>query len=151
MKAKWLDSGERVAAEALEVEGVDYQALPVDASSYQAPLDTLKAAKGYVTQDVIALSPETDGLDAICAKFADEHLHTEDEVRFVLEGEGVFDIRSRDDRWMEVLVETGDLIVVPASRHHRFRLTEMKTIRCVRLFKDKSGWTPHYRVSAPER
>jgi 1,2-dihydroxy-3-keto-5-methylthiopentene dioxygenase len=66
-------------------------------------------------------------------------------VRFVLEGEGIFDIRSRDDRWMRVVVERGDLIVVPKDRHHRFMLTEHKTIRCVRLFQDKSGWTPHYR------
>jgi 1,2-dihydroxy-3-keto-5-methylthiopentene dioxygenase len=46
---------------------------------------------------------------------------------------------------MRVVVEPGDLIVVPARRHHRFMLTEKKSIRCVRLFKDQSGWTPHYR------
>jgi 1,2-dihydroxy-3-keto-5-methylthiopentene dioxygenase len=63
----------------------------------------------------------------------------------VLEGEGVFDIRSRDDRWMRVTVEEGDLIIVPKNRHHRFFLTDRKTIRCVRLFQDQSGWVPQYR------
>ena len=72
-------------------------------------------------------SPSTPNLDAICAKFVDEHFHDDDEVRFVLEGEGIFDIRSRDDRWMRVVGRAGDLIVVPKDRHHRFMLTEQKT------------------------
>ena len=63
----------------------------------------------------------------------------------MLDGEGVFDIRSSDDRWLRVKVERGDLIVVPAKRYHRFELTDAKSIRCVRLFKDQSGWVPHYR------
>lgn len=65
----------------------------------------------------------------------------------MLEGAGVFDIRSSDDRWMRVVVEPGDLLVVPARRYHRFELTEARTIRCVRLFQDMSGWVPHYRAS----
>lgn len=149
MKAHWLRDddtlGERITAAELTEEGVTYEALATAPSRYQPPLDALKADKGYVEQDVIALRPDTPNLEAICDKFVDEHRHTEDEVRFVLEGEGIFDIRSRDDRWMRVKVEPGDLIVVPENRHHRFMLTDDKTIRCVRLFKDRSGWVPHYR------
>jgi 1,2-dihydroxy-3-keto-5-methylthiopentene dioxygenase len=122
--------------------------LATDEARYRAPLDALKAERGYVAEDVVALAPETPNLDAICAKFVDEHTHDEDEVRFVLEGEGIFDIRSHDDRWMRVTVEPGDLIVVPKDRNHRFMLTERKAIRCVRLFKDASGWVPHYRANS---
>ncbi len=148
MQAHWLDEtgeGDAIAAETLRAEGVLYEALPADEARYQGPLDGLKAERGYIEQDVIALSPDTPNLDAVCAKFIDEHLHDEDEVRFVLEGEGIFDIRSRDDRYMRVKVEQGDLIVVPEKRYHRFMLTDARAIRCVRLFKDKSGWVPHYR------
>ena len=102
--------------------------------------------RGYVEEDVVELQPSTPNLNAICAKFIDEHHHDEDEVRFVLEGEGIFDIRSRDDKWMRVQVEQGDLIVVPKGRHHRFLLTDRQHIRCVRLFRDSSGWVPHYRA-----
>jgi len=98
----------------------------------------------------VQLHPATENLEAVCAKFADEHLHTDDEVRYVLEGEGIFDIRSVDDAWMRVVVEPGDLLVVPADRWHRFLLTDKKLIRCVRLFKDRGGWVPHYRAQ-PER
>ena len=96
----------------------------------------MKADNGYVEQDVIQLNPDTPNLEGICAQFKDEHLHTDDEVRFVLSGEGIFDIRSGDDRWMRVTVSAGDLIVVPKDRYHRFFLTDQKHIRCVRLFQD---------------
>ena len=125
--------------------GVHYEALELADDAYQSRLDTLKRERSYIEQDVIELRPDTQNLDAICAKFVDEHLHTDDEVRFVLAGEGIFDIRDSDERWMRITVEAGDLIVVPKDRYHRFFLTDSKQIRCVRLFQDATGWVPHYR------
>jgi len=147
MRAWWLDRGEDAVIDVttLNAEGVLYARLPLDAAAYQAPLDDLKASRGYIQQDVVQLSPETPNLPVICAKFKDEHTHDDDEVRFVLEGEGIFDIRSGGDEWMRVVVEAGDLIVVPKDRNHLFLLTEAQTIRCVRLFRDMGGWVPHYR------
>lgn len=145
MRAHYIDNGQAIAAGELATHGVLYRALPLDAEAYQPTLDGIKREHRYIEQDIVELRPETPNLEEICKKFDDEHLHEEDEVRFVLEGEGVFDIRSNDDRWMRVTVEAGDLIVVPEGRYHRFELTEKSTIRCVRLFKDKSGWVPHYR------
>ena len=153
MRACWLE-GERPGAPAqasidvstLLAQGVAYESLSTDPAGYQPALDALKSARGYLAQDEVALRPDNPDLETLCAKFVDEHHHDDDEVRFVLEGEGIFDIRTSDtDRWMRVLVEPGDLIVVPANRHHRFFMTEKNHIRCVRLFKDASGWIPHYR------
>lgn len=145
MRAHWLDSGEGLTEDFLREDGVLYARLPVEAA--QGQLETLKRDRGYIQQDEIELRPDTPGLDAICAKFIDEHLHDDDEVRFILAGEGIFDIRSRTDRFMRVVVERGDLIVVPALRYHRFQLTDLRTIRAVRLFKDASGWVPRYRAA----
>jgi 1,2-dihydroxy-3-keto-5-methylthiopentene dioxygenase len=145
MKAHWLEEDMAIGPEELAEQGVYNARIGTRELLYQSPLDELKREKGYVEQDVVTLAPSTPNLEAICAKFVDEHHHTEDEVRFVLEGEGIFDIRSNEDRWMRVRVEPGDLIIVPKDRHHRFMLTESKTIRCVRLFQDQSGWTPVYR------
>ncbi len=147
MQAYWLNEGPQAAIDPgfLAEQGVHYERLPLDPAAYQGPLDALKAARGYIEQDEVALSPDTPNLPAICAKFDKEHTHDDDEVRFVLEGEGIFDIRTTDDRMMRVVVEAGDLIVVPADRHHLFLLTERQHIRCVRLFQDTAGWVPHYR------
>ena len=148
MEATWLDTLEAGGADRLAAEGVYYRRLDTDAAAYQPVMDWLKTEKGYIQQDIVQLTAETPNLPAILAKFDAEHLHAEDEVRFVLEGEGVFDIRSEDDRWMRVLVQKGDLIVVPKDRHHRFELTQRQMIRCVRLFQDMSGWVPVYRAAA---
>lgn len=145
MRATWLDDGTPVPTDALAATGAVYRELPTDPAAYQAPLDALSADRGYVTQDVVELSPEMENLDAICAKFDREHIHTDDEARFVLAGEGIFDLRATDNRWIRVEVGPGDLLVVPKGLHHRFLLTDTREIRCVRLFADASGWTPHYR------
>jgi 1,2-dihydroxy-3-keto-5-methylthiopentene dioxygenase len=151
MKANWLegaDVGAAIAPEILVADGIPYEFADPRPEAYQGVLDRYRDLRGYVTQDEVALSPATPGLDALCDQFKGEHFHDDDEVRFVLEGAGIFDIRSQDDRWMRVEVGPGDLIIVPAGRFHRFFLTESKQIRCVRLFKDPSGWTAKYRPAA---
>ena len=97
-----------------------------------------------MTADVINVKPETPGLDEMLAKFDKEHLHTEDEVRFTVKGSGVFHIHPESAPVFAVTVESGDLISVPKGTHHWFNLCSDKTIRCIRLFEDMSGWAPHY-------
>jgi len=151
MRAFWLGvsaSGELTEGESIDSgrlarEGVYNARIPTD--GHEAALAEVMTMRGYGTQDEVRLGAGTEGLDAILARFDKEHLHSDDEVRYVLEGEGIFDIRSRDDRWMRVLVGPGDLIVVPKDRHHRFMLTDTRAIRCARLFQDQAGWVPHYR------
>jgi 1,2-dihydroxy-3-keto-5-methylthiopentene dioxygenase len=108
----------------------------------------IKRQHGYREEDEVALSKETPNLDTICAKFDKEHYHTLDEVRFVVDGEGIFDVRDKSDRWVRIHVDTGDLIIIPANTYHRFFLTDSKKIRCVRLFLNNEGWTPLYRDTA---
>ena len=146
MRLSFLEPAERACTEAdLAAAGVHYQHLSTDPARYEPALATLCAQRGYVARDEVALGAQTPNLPAILARFQDEHLHTDDEVRFVLSGAGIFDIRSVDDRWMRVVVEAGDLLVVPKNLYHRFLLTDAQQIRCVRLFQDQSGWVPHYR------
>jgi len=149
MKLSWLDTPQSpVAGDELARIGVHHERLEVDPVDYQPAMERLMAARGYLTQDIIELRPDTPGLGELCDKFKDEHLHTDDEVRFVLAGEGVFDLRSADGRWLRAEVSAGDLLVVPEGLYHRFFLTDRRQIRCVRLFKDATGWTPIYRDDA---
>lgn len=112
--------------------------------TYQPEIDRLKGQGGYQTADVINVTPETPGLDAMCAKFAKEHTHSEDEVRFTVEGRGLFHINPENGPVFGITVESGDLINVPAGTRHWFNLCEDKTIRCIRLFLDPAGWAPLY-------
>jgi 1,2-dihydroxy-3-keto-5-methylthiopentene dioxygenase len=149
MRATYRKTNEAIDAAVLETNGIHYRHLGTDPARFQPVLDELKGKRGYGTQDEVSLSAQTPNLGVIMAKFDGEHVHDDDEVRFVLEGEGVFDIRAKDERWLRIVVEAGDLIVVPAGVNHRFELTPLTRIHCVRLFKDAAGWVPHYRENPP--
>jgi 1,2-dihydroxy-3-keto-5-methylthiopentene dioxygenase len=113
-------------------------------AAYAPEIERLKAAGGYVTADVISVSPQTPGLEAMLHKFTMEHTHSEDEVRFILKGRGLFHIHPPAGPVFAIQVEAGDLISVPANTRHWFHLCADRTIRAIRLFQDMSGWTPHY-------
>ena len=119
-------------------------------AAYKAPIDKLKAEGGFVTADVINITPDIPNVDALCAKFAKEHYHTEDEVRFIVGGRGLFHVHPTDGPVFSIEVVDGDMINVPSGTHHWFDLCEEKSIRAVRLFQDMSGWTPHYTDSGEE-
>ena len=112
--------------------------------AYQEEIERLKEKGGFVTADVIAVTPETPNLDELLAKFAKEHTHSEDEVRFTIKGRGVFHINPENGPVFGVQVDQGDLINVPHGTRHWFDLCDDKTIRCIRLFEDPAGWAPHY-------
>jgi 1,2-dihydroxy-3-keto-5-methylthiopentene dioxygenase len=115
--------------------------------AYAREIDELKSSGGYVTADVIDVTPETPGLDAMLAKFDREHWHDEDEVRFTIAGHGLFHINSDALGVVAIEVEPGDLIRVPRGTRHWFNLCGDRRIRAIRLFQDVSGWTPHYTNS----
>ena len=99
---------EREIRDYLSTLGIDYERWPTAdrvpagapqekiLEAYAGEIEKLKDAGGYVTADVIDVSPETAGLDEMLAKFDKEHWHDEDEVRFVISGGGLFHIHGRD-------------------------------------------------------
>jgi 1,2-dihydroxy-3-keto-5-methylthiopentene dioxygenase len=116
-------------------------------AAYDEPIQRLKAEAGYVTADVINILPETPNLDTLLARFSREHWHSEDEVRFVVHGRGLFHIHPTDGPVFSIEVRKGDMINVPQGTLHWFDLCDDRTIRAIRLFKDMSGWTPNYSES----
>lgn len=116
-------------------------------SAYEPEIERLKNEGGYVTADVIDVSPDTPNLDVMLAKFNREHWHDEDEVRFVVEGRGLFHLHPPGFPVMAVTVEAGDLLRVPRGMWHWFDLCGDRRIRAIRLFQDPGGWSPHYTNS----
>jgi 1,2-dihydroxy-3-keto-5-methylthiopentene dioxygenase len=120
-------------------------------AAYSDKISQLKAQGGYVTADVIDVTADTPGLDAMLARFNSEHWHDEDEVRLIVEGRGLFHIHPAGGPVFAIEVEPGDLIRVPRGTHHWFDLCGDRRIRAIRLFQDVSGWTPHYTSSGVDR
>ena len=147
----------------LAARGIDYEraepgtAVLADAApdvllaAYKPKIDELKARGGYVTADVIDVFPHTPNLDAMLNKFNAEHWHDEDEVRFIVEGRGLFHIHPEQGAVFAIEVEAGDLIRVPRGTHHWFDLCVDRRIRAIRLFQDVAGWTPHYTQSGADK
>ncbi len=155
------DAGEVIAF--LASRGIEYERAEPDVplasdapaeavlAAYKRKIDELKERGGYVTADVIDVFPHTPNLDAMLNKFNSEHWHDEDEVRFVVEGRGLFHIHPPNHPVFSIEVEAGDLIRVPRGTHHWFDLCLDRRIRAIRLFQDPSGWTPHYTKSGVDR
>jgi 1,2-dihydroxy-3-keto-5-methylthiopentene dioxygenase len=116
-------------------------------AAYADKIDQLKAQGGYTAADVVDVTASTPGLSAMLAKFSREHTHDEDEVRFIVEGRGVFHVRPLEGPVFAIEVEAGDLISVPRGTLHWFDLCADRRIRAIRLFQDPTGWTPHYTDS----
>ncbi|MFO0838650.1 MAG: cupin domain-containing protein [Phycisphaerae bacterium] len=113
-------------------------------AAYAPEIEQLKRRGGYVTADVINVTPQTPNLDAMLNKFNKEHVHSEDEVRFIVKGNGLFHIHPEGGPVFSITVQAGDLITVPRGTRHWFDLCIDRTIRAIRLFQDAGGWTPLY-------
>ena len=120
-------------------------------AAYAREINALEARGGYVTADVIDLDPDMPNLEEMLAKFEREHWHDEDEVRFILEGSGLFHIRPRAGPVVSVETVAGDLVCVPRGTWHWFHLCPERRIRAIRLFQDPAGWSPHYTDSGVDR
>ena len=146
----------------LQPFGIAYECWPVagrvdrDATAeeilqaYAPEVEAVKARGGYITADVVDVTPQVPNLQAMLDKFNQEHRHDEDEVRFIVKGRGIFYIHPEESAGplFSIEVEEGDLINVPAGTKHWFDLCADRTIRAIRLFREKAGWTPHYTGDA---
>jgi 1,2-dihydroxy-3-keto-5-methylthiopentene dioxygenase len=115
--------------------------------AYVGEIERLKARGGYVAADVITVNSSTPGLDQMLAKFKREHWHDEDEVRFIVEGRGLFHVRPERGPVVSIEVEAGDLLCVPRGTLHWFNLCSDLTIKAIRLFTEAKGWAPVYTES----
>jgi 1,2-dihydroxy-3-keto-5-methylthiopentene dioxygenase len=77
-------------------------------------VDALAAERGYKNRDEIVVSPQTmgDAYEAKVKAFFHEHLHEDEEIRYVRDGRGYFDVRDKGDRWVRILLEKVCLILL---------------------------------------
>ncbi|PTB47887.1 hypothetical protein M431DRAFT_501595 [Trichoderma harzianum CBS 226.95] len=115
------DSGREVTADALANLGVLYHHLPATSE-----VDVLAANRGYKNRDEIVVSPEKMGdvYEDKVKMFFNEHLHEDEEIRYIRGGQGYFDVRNQGDEWVRIQLEKDDLIILPAGIFHRFTTDE---------------------------
>ena len=150
-----LDTSDATAiAAALGQIGVAFERWPLkplDADSdilavYADEVARLTAQGGYRSIDVARIAPDHPNRDALRGKFLSEHTHGEDEVRFFVEGEGLFTLH-HDARVFNMLCCAGDLISVPAGMRHWFDMGAAPGFTAIRLFVNPDGWVAAFTGS----
>lgn len=146
--------GEQIAA-ALEPIGVRFErwtatkqwSKDVDDATvmeaYRADIERLKSECGYQSVDVLRCLPDNPKREELRLKFLDEHTHDDDEVRFFVEGAGVFYLHAAGKVHM-TLCERGDLISVPAGTRHWFDMGPAPLFTAIRLFTTPAGWVAKF-------
>ncbi|GAA5880192.1 hypothetical protein JCM16303_001247 [Sporobolomyces ruberrimus] len=143
------NSGEDVSIETLKALGVlPYPSIDI------AQVESIAKERNYKNRDEINVSKEGMGeiYEEKIKGFFREHLHEDEEIRYILDGSGYFDVRdSSDARWVRIAMEPKDLIVLPPGIFHRFTLDDKNYIKAMRLFQDEPKWVPHDRSAETEK
>jgi 1,2-dihydroxy-3-keto-5-methylthiopentene dioxygenase len=115
-------------------------------AAYARDIERIKKMGRYTTVDVLRVTADFPNKEAIRNKFLNEHTHSEDEVRFFVEGSGMFYLHLQD-KVFRVLCEQGDLISVPHGVTHWFDMSASPHITAIRFFENTEGWTPNFTGS----
>lgn len=112
-------------------------------AAYKKDIERLQKEKGYQAVDVIRLKSDNPKKAELRQKFLNEHRHSEDEVRFFVEGDGLFCLHIGDKVYM-TLCARGDLISVPDNTPHWFDMGENPEFCAIRLFTNVEGWVANF-------
>lgn len=112
-------------------------------AAYQHEIEKLVAEKNYQSWDVISMRANHPEKAALREKFLSEHTHGEDEVRFFVEGAGLFCLHL-DGKVYQVLCEKNDLISVPAGTPHWFDMGSQPNFTAIRIFDNPEGWVAKF-------
>ena len=105
------------------------------------------AEKGYQSWDVISIRADNPQKEVLRTKFLSEHTHGEDEVRFFVEGAGLFCLHL-DGKIYQILCEKNDLISVPAGTPHWFDMGSQPHFTAIRIFDNPEGWIANFTGDA---
>ena len=119
-------------------------------AAYREDVERLSRTYGFQSVDVVSLRPDHPDKDELRAKFLREHTHEDFEVRFFVEGQGMFYLHAAG-RVYAMLCTQGDLISVPAGVPHWFDHGERPNFKCIRFFTTPQGWVAHTTESGIDR
>lgn len=116
-------------------------------AAYQDSIDRLSKQYGFQSVDVVAMHPEHPQASTARGKFLSEHTHDDFELRFFVDGEGMFYIR-KDGHVYMTLCTRGDLIHLPAGTTHWFDMGPKPLFKAIRFFTTPEGWVGKFTGDA---
>ncbi|CAI7736606.1 unnamed protein product [Closterium sp. NIES-54] len=141
-----LDPNQPCSLETLSGLGILYWKLDADIWESDPELKQIRKDRNYSYEEVVNIHPDTlPNYEQKLKSFYEEHIHTDEEIRYILDGSGYFDVRDFEDRWIRIHTKKGDLVVLPAGIYHRFTLDSTNYVKALRLFVGEPVWTPYNR------
>jgi 1,2-dihydroxy-3-keto-5-methylthiopentene dioxygenase len=110
---------------------------------YHSSIEELNKKYHFQSVDVVSLRPDNPSKEELRKKFLAEHTHNDFEIRFFVDGSGLFYLHINDKVYM-VMCEAGDLISVPANTTHWFDMGKDPNFKCIRFFTTENGWEGHF-------
>lgn len=154
-----LEPNKPATVELLKSLGIRYWNVPPEGWTYPVksvpwdPKDALdpklceiREERGYSYADIITVHEDhlPDFENKVKAFFS-EHIHDAEEIRYIIDGSGYFDVRDFEDKWIRIWIKKGDLMTLPEGIYHRFTCDNDNFIHAMRLFKGVPVWTPFNR------
>ncbi|KRX03813.1 RmlC-like cupin domain [Pseudocohnilembus persalinus] len=118
----------------------------LDGKEENEELEKIVKERNYVSRDIMEIGKNvTENYEQFTQKFKIEHLHMDEEIRYIVGGSGYFDVRGKQDEWVRILVEKGDFIILPEGIYHRFTTDTNDYIKTMRIFQAEPKWTAYNR------
>ncbi|HVT35554.1 MAG TPA: cupin [Nevskiaceae bacterium] len=111
--------------------------------AYADSIERLNAKYGFKSMDVVSMHPDHPQAAGARGKFLAEHTHDDFEIRFFVDGEGMFYIRKNGKVYMTRCCR-GDLINLPADTTHWFDMGPRPNFKAIRLFTAPDGWVGRF-------
>jgi len=150
-----LTSDAELIASELQQRGIGFARWPARAqlsaaasqdeilAAYASEIERVQQDGGYATVDAIRLSPDHPDRAALRQKFLAEHTHSADEVRFFVEGRGLFCLHIGAEV-LQLICEQDDWISVPAGTRHWFDMGPAPQFCALRFFNNSEGWVADF-------
>lgn len=140
------DSGREVSSDYLRKLGVLYYHCPEVAN-----VDGIAKERNYKNRDEITVSPKAMGdvYEDKVKMFFNEHLHEDEEIRYIRDGAGYFDVRSEGDDWVRIRLVKDDMLILPAGIYHRFTTDGDNVSTCIKSQTLQSFSEHMYSTSRP--
>ena len=119
-------------------------------AAYEHKLKPFMTKNDFKSADVVHIHKNIKDIEKIRQKFLQEHTHSENEVRFFVDGKGVFWFHQEGEVF-SVLCEKVDFISVPQGVKHWFDIAPDYFVVAIRIFTSTEGWTPLYTQSKIEQ
>lgn len=131
----------RVTLQSLREIGVIYFRINLNDFSI---VNQIVKERCYKHTDEMRLS-QTCKDEQFLEKWYQEHFNEDEQIRLITDGSCYFDFRSKQDTWIRVQANAGDLLVMAPGLYHRGTLDETDYCSILRVFRDAQRFAPLWR------